>query len=132
MTLLVPNVGEGRILGALLNKTAPENLTLKLYVNDVSPAEAHTASNYTAASGFGYADKTLTGSAWTITEGDPTYALYAEQVFGFTGALGNVYGYFVVQASSGVLMWAERFTGAPLPVGADGDQIKVTPRIELA
>jgi hypothetical protein len=44
----------------------------------------------------------------------------------------NVYGYFVVQTTSGILLWAERFSDGPYPIANNGDQIKVTPRFELA
>lgn len=132
MTLLVPNNGEARMLKALVNHTAPENLVLKLYTNNITPAETDTAGTYTEASGFGYAAITLTGASWTITEGAPSDASFAQQTFTFTGNLGNVYGYFVVQATSGILLWAERFSDGPYPISNNGDQIKVTPKIELS
>jgi hypothetical protein len=60
MALLVPNVGEGRSLAAILNKTAPENLLLKLYKSNTTPAEGDTHLTYTEADFTGYAAKTLT------------------------------------------------------------------------
>lgn len=132
MALLVPNVGEERALKAILNHTAPQDLTLKLYTSNTTPAESDTAGTYTEAAGFGYVAKTLTGASWTVTAGDPTVATYAQQTWVFSGALGNVYGYFVVQSSSGILMWAERFTDGPYNVQNNGDEIRITPRIELS
>lgn len=132
MTLLVPNVGEGRMLKAIVNHTAPENLVLKLYTSNTTPAETDTAATYTEASGNGYSSVTLTGASWTITEGAPSYAQYAQQTFTFTGALGNVYGLFLIQTTSTILMWAERFTDGPYNIQNNGDQIKITPYIELA
>lgn len=129
MALVVPNVGEGRMLKAIVNHTAPENLVLKLYTNNVTPGETDTAGTYTEAAGFGYAPITLTGSSWSVVEGTPSEVSYAQQTFTFTGALGNVYGYFVVQVTSGILMWAERFSDAPNNVANNGDQIKVTPKL---
>lgn len=131
MTLLVPNNGEARMLKAVVNHTAPENLVLKLFTNNVTPGETDTAGTYTEASGNGYAAITLTGSSWTITEGAPSDASYAQQTFTFTGNLGNVYGYFIVQVTSGLLMWAERFTDGPYAIVNNGDQIKITPKITL-
>lgn len=127
--LLVPNAGEDLALQNFLNKTAPQNQTLRLYTNNVTPAETDTAGTFTEASGFGYSAIGLTGASWTITPGAPTEAAAAEQTFTFTGALGNVYGYFFTQTVSGILMWAERFTGAPFNITTNGDQIKVTPKI---
>jgi hypothetical protein len=128
MALVVPNAGEDVMLQNILNKTAPENQTLKLYTNNITPAETDTAGTYTEASGSGYAAKSLTGASWTVTPGAPTTAAAAQQTWTFTGALGNVYGYFVVQATSGIILWAERFTGAPFNVANNGDEIKVTPQ----
>lgn len=128
-TLVVPNVGEDLALKALLNHTAGLNQTLKLYTSNTTPAETDTAATYTEASGNGYSAINLTGSSWSFTPGAPSQGAYAEQTFTFTGALGNVYGYFVVQQTTGTLLWAERFTGAPFNIANNGDQIKVTPVI---
>jgi hypothetical protein len=131
MALLVPNVGEERMLRAIMNQTAPENLVLKLYTNNITPAEADTAATYTEASGFGYASVTLTPANFVFTPGAPSDASYPQIIFTFTGALGNVYGYYIVQATSGILMWAERFTDGPYNIQNNGDQIKITPKITL-
>lgn len=132
MALVVPNAGEGRMLKALINHTAPENQVLKLYTNNITPGESDTAGTYTEASGNGYAAANLTGSSWTLTEGDPSFIAYAQQTFTFTGALGNVYGYFIIQTTSTIILWAERFSDGPYNVVNNGDQIKITPRFELA
>lgn len=131
MSLLVPNVGEAAMLKMIMNNTAPQDLVLKLYTNDITPAETDTASTYTEASGDGYAAETLAGADWSFTAGTPSFAQHAEVPFSFTGPLGDVYGYFIVQETSGILMWAERFSGAPYNIQNNGDQIKITPYIEL-
>lgn len=133
MTLVVPNVGEGIALNNFLNKSAPENQTLKLYQNNITPGETDTAATYTEATFTGYASKALTGASWTITTGAPSSAAAAVQTFTSSAdqALQNVYGYFVVQTTAGTLMWAERFTGAPYAIQNNGDNIAVTPQITL-
>jgi hypothetical protein len=131
MPLLVPNGSEATMLEAILNKVAPQNLVLRLFTNNVTPGETDLAAAYTEASGNGYAAITLTAASWSVVEGAPSEASYPEQTFTFTGALGNVYGYYVTQATSGKLMWAERFTGAPFNIANNGDQIKVTPKLTL-
>jgi len=128
MSLLVPNVGEDVMLQNILNKTAPQNGRLKLYTNNITPAETDVTATYTEAAGFGYADILLSPASWTITPGGPTSAAYPEQTFTFTGALGNVYGYFVPQTTSTILLFAERFTTGPFLIANSGDQIKVTPQ----
>jgi len=132
VALLVPNVGEDRCLKAILNHTPPQDLVIKLYTSNTTPAEGDIASTYAEASGFGYVSKTLAGSSWTVTPGDPTAATFAQQTWTFTGALGQVFGYHVVQTTSGILMWAERFTDGPYAINNNGDQILITPRIELS
>lgn len=133
MTLLVPNDGEDMMLQHIINKTAPENLSLRLYKSNTTPSETDTAVTYTVADFTGYANITLTGASWTVTPGAPTEASYAQQTFSSTAAQATqqVYGYYVVQVTSGKLMWAERFTDGPYPIANNGDQIKVTPKITL-
>jgi hypothetical protein len=49
MALNVPDVGENKILEHLVNKTAPENLVLRLYSNNITPSDTDTAGTYTEA-----------------------------------------------------------------------------------
>lgn len=128
------DVGADSILGTYFNGSpAVGNLTLKLFCTNVSPADTNTAGSYTACTGGGYADKTLTNGSWTLTTGnDPSDVVYAQQVFTFTGALttnGTIYGYFVVNAS-GTLLWAEAITNF-VPAN-NGDHYDVTPKFKLS
>jgi hypothetical protein len=130
MAIVVPNNGEVVALSYLVGKTAStEGLTLRLYTSNTTPAESDTAGTYTEASGNGYAAIALTGSSWTVTGGAPTPASYAQQTFTFTGALGNVYGYYLTRTTTADLVYAERFSDGPYNVVNNGDQIKVTPQI---
>ena len=131
MAFLVPNSGETLVVGMIVNKTAPENLVLKLFKSNTTPAETDTAATYTEADFTGYAAITLTGASWSVT-GDT--ATYAQQTFTSSAnqTLQNVYGYFLVQATSGILVLAERFTDAPYAISNNGDNIKITPTITAA
>ena len=133
MALLVPNTGEVILLEALVNKTAPQNLTLKLFQNNITPGEADTAVTYTEATFTGYAAKALTGATWNAaTPGAPSSIAYsAAQTFTSTAGSQNqsIYGYFIVQAVSGTLVWAEKFTDGPYVIVNNGDAITVTPTI---
>jgi hypothetical protein len=131
--LLVPDVGESIMLQNILNKTAPENQSLRLYQNNITPAETDTAATYTVATWTGYANISLTGASWTVSGTAPTQAAAAQQTWTSTAGSQsqNNYGYYVVQASSGILMWAERFSDGPYLIVNNGDQIKVTPVITL-
>lgn len=130
MALLFPNNGEGDALQYLVNRAAPENLILRLYTSNTTPAEADVAATYTEAAGFGYAALTLTGASWDApSEGAPSSIAYAQQTFTFTGALGNVYGYYLTRATSGRIAFSERFSDGPYNIANNGDQIKITPTI---
>lgn len=129
MTIVVPNVGEGLALKNFINKETPQNQKLKLFASNTTPAETDTAGTYTEATGGGYAEKALTGASWTLTEGAPSDVAAAEQTWTFTGPLTTnttVFGYYVVQTTSGTLMWAER-DASPFDPTNNGDQIKLTP-----
>lgn len=132
MTLVVPNVGEVLALEKYLKLV---NLTLKLYSNNVIPAETNTAASFTPVTGGGYAAKTLIAASWSITSGAPSFGLYAAQDFTFTGvtdAPGTIYGYYVVDPDN-VLRWAERFTESVVPFSpVNGSLIRVTPRFEAS
>ena len=135
MALVLTDLGADEILKTYFNNARPaggNNLTLRLFCNDVTPAQ--TGTSYTEATGGGYAAKTLTNGSWTVaTANDPSDAVYAEQTFTFTGALTTnttVYGYYVTDADNTVL-WAETLTAAFTPAN-NGDNIKITPKFQLS
>jgi hypothetical protein len=131
MALLVPNQGEQIALEALLNKTAPQDLDLCLFKNDVTPGETDTEATYTVADFTGYATIQLTAASWTVTPGAPTSAAYAQQTFTSSAGSQNqaIYGYYLKQRTSGKLVYAERFSDGPYTIVNNGDAIKVTPTI---
>jgi hypothetical protein len=126
MTLLVPTVGDSAALAKILN----QDLTMKLFSNDIIPAKGDTASSYTEVSGGGYLAKTLVFAGWTIADGIATYTF---RDFLFTGAIAaptTVFGYFIVTASD-VLIVAERCPEAILPFSPKKNTIvRITPRLE--
>lgn len=126
MSLVVVDGGESLALQYLVNKGAPENLKLCLYTNNKTPAETDVVGDYTEASGNGYAEITLTGATWSVSGTAPTSIGYPQQTFTFSGALGNVYGYYLKRASSGELILAEKFTDGPYNIANNGDTIKIT------
>ena len=132
MSLVVPNVGELLVLEYYL-QSGP--LTLKLYSNNYTPVEGTTTAAFTEVAGGGYSAKTLNVGDWVLTAGDPSFGLYAQRTFAFTGptnAPGTIYGYYVIDAL-GVTRWAERFPGSNIPFSPiAGSSIKVTPRFEAS
>jgi len=137
MALVLADIGADEILKTYFNNTRPSggnNLTLKLFATDVTPADTNTAGSFTEANGGGYSAKTLNNGSWTVNAAnDPSDAVYAEQTFTFTGPLttnGTIYGYYVVDAD-GTLIWAEKFAATFTPAN-DGDQLKLTPKFQLS
>jgi hypothetical protein len=131
MAVVFAQVGEQIALQNLVNYAAPQSLVLRLYTNNQTPTELDTASNYTELSGYGYSSTTLVPNNFTFATGTPTTATYPQITYTFTGAAGYIYGYFVTQASSGTLVFANRFTNAPIQISNNGDQIRVTLTIQL-
>ena len=131
MSLVVGDGAEVIMLNYILNKDTPENLVIKLYTNDYTPVEDDLVGNYTEISGGGYSSITFTPANWTIVPGDPSTATYPQVTWTFTGSAGLVYGYYIVRATGGELLWAERFSNGPYNMQNNGDQIAFTPTITL-
>ena len=133
MALLVPDVGEVELLDKLLKDalSVDEDYTLKLYKTNVTPAESDTAGSYTVADFTGYANKTLTRAGWAAasTAAGTTSTTFAQQSWSPTSSQ-TVYGYYVIGATSTVLLWAELFASSKNLV--DGDTLQLTPKMELA
>lgn len=126
--LLIPNNGEGDALQYFVNRAAPENLVLRLFSNNITPAETDTAATYTELAVAGYAAITLTGATWGApSEGAPSSIAYAPQTFNFS-ASGSLYGYYMTRATSGRIAGAERDPAGVFPFNS-GDSFKVTPQI---
>ena len=129
----MPRNAEGDALKYYLNYGSPsqENLILKLYTNNITPANTDTTSTYTEMATQGYSAKILTGASWVVTEGNPSNAAYAQQTFSFDGTGGStlVYGYYYVGASSNRIRGAEKFADGPYTIANNGDKILLTPAI---
>jgi len=133
MPLLIPSASENKLLEFMLGFATPGGQMLKLYVNDVTPADADVAATYTEMTTHGYAAKTLLKSEWAVAQnGGVAEGSQAAQTWTFTAAAAvTVYGYFITDTTTGLLLWAERFTNGKVIQNA-GDQIIVTPKITLS
>lgn len=134
MALLITELGQQRCLAAIVNKSPAEDMVLRLFVNDKQPGAGDVATDYSEADFAGYAQLILSGARWRILSGDRVAAIFPEQIFVNATRrelAQEVFGYYVTQTKSGILMWAERFSDGPYAVGNEGDQIRVTPRLEI-
>lgn len=113
------------------------DMTLRLFRTDVETGltetqiEALTVAAFTEANFAGYAAVSMT-TAWTTTQGNPSEAVRAPVVFtrSSSGAVQNIFGYYVTRNSDGALRWHEQFD-APMPVELINDTVTVTPRLLL-
>lgn len=151
MPFLVSREGDARLLTELLGGATPEDWQLGLFNSAITPSEADTAATYTAheATFDGYARKTLTRSVSDSTWNTPVLQVPAgsppwssrEQIahskygsaplsWAIAGAGEVVHGYFIVGATTGILILAEQF-GAPRSLHS-GDTLSITPVFEVA
>ena len=132
MPLLMGNQGEGIWLQMLANKVAPQNLVVKLFKNDYTPVDGSTEANFTEADFTGYAAYVTDPDDWTVTPGAPSLLAHPQIFFESSAnqTQQDMYGYYVVQETSGKYMWGERFD-ASTRIKNNGDGQKVTPQFQL-
>lgn len=121
------------IMSTFFKNTAAQNLKLKLFATNVTPAHNMTTATFTEANGGGYAAITLTNNSWTVADNSPVDAVYAQQTFTFTGALttnATVYGYYVTNNAEDKVIWAQLFDATFTPAN-NGDNIVITPKLQV-
>ena len=133
MAGVLVNNGEDRMLGLLVNKSGYTlaGLTLRLYKNNVTPAETDTAATYTEATFTGYAAVSLATGDWTLTPGNPSSAAAAQKSFTSSAdqTAQDIYGYYLTENAANTLVAAELFAAGPYTIANNGDIIKVTATI---
>ena len=135
MALKTPNAGELELLDKMLKDalSTNESYVLKLYKNNYTPVDASTGGSFTEADFTSYVAKTLTRALWNaaVTVGGKAESSYGSGPLSWTcGASGNtVYGYYVIGATSGTVLWAELF--ATSRVLAQDDVLNLTPKFTL-
>lgn len=127
MPLVVPDVGELYILNAWISGVAPSNLSVHLYQNNYTPVDASVLGSFTEATFSGYADQAVTlGTAVEVGNKAKTTDISAHLFTHNGGATANtIYGYYVKDDTSGVLVWAERFGSSQIMIN-NGDRITLT------
>ena len=129
------NGSKAIILANAVNKTAPQNLTLRMFKNNITPGDADNvnASGYTEATFTGYTGIALTPASWNATTADPSVLAYPQQTFTSTvdQTAQSIYGYYLTRAD-GSLFCAERFSDGPYSISTNGQTIKITPNVTLS
>lgn len=134
-TLTLINGNSAYTSGGVWSLAGVQNLTLKLFKNNITPAETDTAGTYTEAAFTGYSAVTLTSeqatALWpapTTSSGTTSSTYGTPAVFSATSA-ETEFGYYVVEATSTILMWAEAFASS---IGmVNPSTLTITPKLQL-
>ena len=132
MAIVASEYGEILLLQYMLGYANNPGLKMHLYDNNWSPQSTDTASNYTEVSDPAYHTTTLVGGLWTasVVSGVAT-AWNTVQRFSLS-QVTSVYGYFVSDNYvTPHLVWAEAFDTGPINIPPGGDQILISPSIQL-
>jgi hypothetical protein len=133
MGLIIPNEGELELLDKMLKVAllVDEDYLLKLYKNNYTPDASSTASNFIEADFTGYSAKTLLRSNWntSTTVSGKASTNYPQQTWTCGVSTNDVYGYYVLGADSGIVLWTERF--ANTKTLEENDVINLTLRFTL-
>lgn len=132
MAGIANNGARATFLANILNQTAPSNMTLRIFQNNITPADTDTVALYTESTFTGYAGTALTAASWSITTAHPAVATYPQVTFTSSAnqTAQSEYGYYITNAA-GALMFAERFSDGPYSVSVLNQTIKVTPTVSL-
>lgn len=122
-------------LGKLItNNTVTEDLTLRLFQNDLTPTHANVLIDFTEATFTGYAAAPLTAANWTSTPASTVVFEYAPAV-AFTSSADlqnqNIYGYYITRNTTGDVIASERFSDGPYNIANNLDKISVTPKFTI-
>lgn len=106
-----------------------EDFTLKTFQNDYTPDDSSTASSFTVSSFTGYSNVSIARSSLptpTITSHVAITTRSAVPTFTCTAGAGqNMYGWYLVGASSGKVVAAQRFDNPRVMAAGAQEQIQV-------
>lgn len=131
MALKIQDGGLSRKMADVRAAWNTTNLKLHLYSNNVTPTTASVLGDFTECTFAGYAAQSIVN--WTAPSITSHVATIGADPLTFTrsttGTSQNVYGYYVTDAASAVLYWAELDPSGPKVVTNAGDSITITPQI---
>lgn len=138
MSIVIPDAGKIEWLKrALYANAGSENLSLRLFQNNITPADSDVAGTYTVATFTGYSNQALTSSQAAGTWAVPTASsnlgtsTYGTVITWTATTDQTIYGWFILFATSGIISMSQRFDSSRSLVGANNDQISIIPRIQL-
>lgn len=129
MTLVLADLGCVQRLTECRTNWNATALKLHLFKSNTTPTTSSVLGDFTESDFAGYASQTII--TWTA----PAMAAHVASMVAAartftrssTGASQNIYGYYVTDNGSTILLWAERDANAPIVVINNGDSYTVTP-----
>lgn len=139
MSIVIPDAAKVEWLKrALYGNAGSENLSLRLFKNNITPADSDVAGTYTVADFTGYSNVTLTSSQSAGTWAVPTAvsnkatSTYGTNATWTATSDQTVYGWYMLFSSSGIIAASQAFAGGGKAlVGANSDQLTIVPRLQL-
>jgi hypothetical protein len=117
----------------ITNNGAIPTLSIGLFVNNHTPAWTDSNGSFTECTATGYGRQPMPNAYWTIVAGGtpPATATAVPALFTFTAGLGqSLYGWFLYDESTGLILAAEQFTAAyAIPSG--GGSYVVVPQLNI-
>lgn len=132
MAAVVIDSGKKALLDRLTGAgtTTLANCRYHLFVSNVVPNHADTLGTYTEASYTGYANQVAGG--WAASNLDSTFHATSNGSnltwANSSGGPVSLYGYYVTDNANAVLLFAERFAGAPVTISV-GFALVLTPNV---
>lgn len=126
------NMGEIDILSYFVNKSTPENIKVKLFVNNMIPKKDYTVHNFIELNPGFYDDVLLDPKNWEVKYGkientdiETNILHYPNVLFNVNGYVGKIYGYYGVGVSSGKLKFYSAFN-EPKNVNVEGASLNLS------
>lgn len=126
----ISNQGEIDLLCSFVNKSSPENIKIKLFVNNITPKKDYSIHNFIELSHAYYDDIILDANRWVpqvakIEDIEANIISYADVLFTIRGFVGTIYGYYAVGVNTSTLKFYSVFDN-PYKINVEGATIKTT------
>lgn len=124
------NMGEIDILSYFVNKSTPENIKVKLFVNNMIPKKDYTVHNFIELNPGFYDDVLLNPDNWQVQLAQleniqMNVITYTDILFNVKGYVGKIYGYYGIGVTSGKLKFYSAFD-KPYDINVEGASLKTT------
>jgi hypothetical protein len=131
MALKLVNDGAETVLGNNLNlwNNPGSEVTMHLFQNDHIPVAADTVLDYVDATFSGYAPVQLANWVAAGIVAGRAKATADRATFTHNGGItsNDIFGYYIIDNATGILLWAERDPNGPVTMASLNDEYNVDP-----